>query len=137
MKLYNTGMKTTSLLAVLMYFLCVQAFAAVKEAPVLANEGMLATFGSNRAQAPELISNSHFDFMTMDIANKLGVSRVEMESYNRELDQLNEMMTEVSHELEEMQGPTIEDAMTLWSGLKGAVSSTTLEALHKITKAKK
>lgn len=120
-----------------MYFLCVPAFGAVKEAPRLANEGMFATFGSTRAEVTEVIQGSTFGFMTLDTANKLGISKSEMESYNRELDQLNEMMTEVSHELEVMKGPTIDDAISLWSGLKGAVSTTTLEALHKITKRKK
>jgi hypothetical protein len=129
-------MKTTSLLVLLFYFLCSSAFAAVKEAPLLANQGMFATFGSSRLQVSEVIQNNHFGFMTVDFAKRFGVSKSEMESYNRELDQLNEMMTEVSHELEEMKGPTIDDAISLWSGLKGAVSSTTLEALCKITKGK-
>ncbi len=130
-------MKTNSLLILLFYFLCAPAFGAVKEVPRLANEGIFAAFGSSRIQSSELIQGSTFGFMTGDIARKLGVSRTEMESYNRELDQLNEMMTEVSHELEVMKKPTLEDAVSLWSGLKGAVSSATLEALHKITNGKK
>lgn len=74
--------------------------------------------------------------MTEDIAEKMGISKTQMESYNRELDQLNEMMSEVSHELEGMKKPTIDDAASLWSGLKGAVSTATLEAIKKMTKPK-
>ena len=111
-----------------MFFLCSHSFAAVKGAPALATEGFQATFGS---KPPE-----KFAFMTEDDAKKFGITKSQMESYNRELDQLNEMMSEVSHELEVMKRPTVEDAMSLWSGLKGAVSTATLEAIQKITKAK-
>ena len=121
-------MKTTSVFVLLMFFFSAYSFGAVKGAPALATEGFAATFGS---RPPE-----KFAFITEDTAAEFRISKSQMESYNREIDQLNEMMVEVSHELEVMKKPTIEDAVSLWSGLKGAVSTTTLEAIQKITKGK-
>lgn len=131
------SMKTNSLFVLLFYFLCSSAFGAVKDAPVLANAGMLAAFDSTKIEASELLDGSTFSFMSIETAKNFGITKIEMDSYNRELDQLNEMMTEVSHELEVMKGATLEDAVSLWLGLKGAVSAATLKALHKITKRKK
>lgn len=111
-----------------MFFLCSHSFGAAQGVPDLTTKGFLATFGS---RPPE-----RFAFMTEDNAEKLGISKAQMESYNRELDQLNEMMSEVSHELQVMKRPTIDDAASLWSGLKGAVSTATLEAIKKMTKSK-
>ncbi len=126
-------MKTTSVFVLLMFFFCAHSFAAVKGAPALATEGIFAVFGADRVKSSEVIREK-FTFISEDVAKKLHISKTQMESYNRELDQLNEMMSEVSHELEVMKKPTIEDAVSLWSGLKGAVSTTTLEAIQKITK---
>ncbi len=121
-------MKTNSLLVLIMFFLSSQVFAALPEAPVLASEGIFATFGAHAKKAAFI----KFDFMTKDIASKLGVSKSEMESYNHDLDQLNAMMTEISHELGMMKKPTIDDSVELWSGLKGAVSASTLAAIQKL-----
>lgn len=128
-------MKKTLAVVLLMSLLSAQTHGAVKGAPTLATEGIFAAFGTKNLKSSEVI-REHFEFMTADSAAKFGLSKTQMESYNRELDQLNEMMVEVSHELEEMKKPTIDDAVTLWSGLKGAVSTTTLEAIQKITKGK-
>ncbi len=128
-------MKTNSLLVLLLFFFSAHSFAAMQDAPALASEGIFATFGSGHSKKTELL-NDHFSFMSKDMAVKLGISSVEMESYNRELDQLNVLMDEISHDLEAMKKPTLDDAVSLWSGLKGAVSASTLAAIKKITKGK-
>ncbi|MES2526736.1 MAG: hypothetical protein V4598_06600 [Bdellovibrionota bacterium] len=128
-------MKTNSLLVLLIFLFPAQIFAAVQDAPALASEGIFATFDAGHAKKTEILSEK-FAFMTKDMAAKFGISNLEMESYNRELDQLNAMMIEISHDLEEMKKPTVEDAVSLWSGLKGAVSASTLAAIKKITKGK-
>ncbi len=107
----------------------------MQNAPALASEGIFATFGSGHAKKTEVLSEK-FSFMSKDMAEKLGISKQEMESYNRELDQLNALMDEISHDLEAMKKPTLDDAVGLWSGLKGAVSASTLAAIKKITKGK-
>lgn len=129
-------MKSTSVLVLLMFFFCAQASGAIQGPATLANAGIYAAFDSSPAKSSELIRENKFSPMTMDIAEKIGVSKGQMESYNRDVDLLNAMMSEISSELAAMKRPTLDDAVGLWSGLKGAVSSTTLEALRKITKAK-
>jgi hypothetical protein len=135
-------MKTTSFLAFLIFFLSVPAIGAVKEAPELASFGIFAAFGAPSIRNSELVVSNEethsirFGFMTNDMAKNFGISRSQMESYNRDLDVLNAMVSEISQELGAMKAPTVDDAIGLWSGLKGAVSATTLEALQKITKGK-
>jgi hypothetical protein len=134
-------MKTTSFIVFVLFFLSSQAFGAVKTAPNLAEDGIFAAFGaaphySSVIRASEETHMMRFGYMSDEIAGRLGISKSEMESYNRELDQLNAMMLEVSHELSAMKTPTLDDAAGLWTGLKGAVSSTTLEAIRKITQGK-
>ena len=129
---YHLIMKTNSLLVLLLFFFCTEGFAAVG-ASALAEDGIYATFGSRVHKKSELLDQK-FTFMTKDLAEKFGISKGEMESYNRDLDQLNALMNEISHDLGEMKRPTIDDAVGLWSGLKGAVSVSTLTALKKITR---
>lgn len=125
-----------------MFFFCAHSFAAVKGAPAQAFEGIFATFGSSPVSNPDVfkeVEETHtmsFRFVGPEVARKLGLTKSQMDSYNKDLDQLNSMMNEVSHELAGMNHPTVEDAVSMWAGLKGAVSRHTLEALRKLTKGK-
>lgn len=66
-------------------------------------------------------------------AQKLKMSKSELELFNQEIDQVNAVVEHVSLELSEMENPTKEDSMRIWKDVKDALSPEAFSALQKVT----
>ncbi len=65
-------------------------------------------------------------------AQSKGLTKVEAESFNSEVDQLNIMAAHVDAELSKLEKPTIEASVALWSDLKSNLSTETISAVNKL-----
>lgn len=75
-----------------------------------------------------------YNQMSEEEALKLGLTSVELESYNSEVDQLNYLVAEVSGELARAENPTIDQSVKIWDELKPSLSPNTLSAVTKMWK---
>lgn len=66
-------------------------------------------------------------------ARKAGLSRIELEKFNSEVDQINALAAYVDSELERMEKPTKEDSAALWSEVKDTLSPEAFSGLVKVT----
>ena len=76
------------------------------------------------------VSFSALDEMS---AVSLGVSRLEMQAYNNELDEVNAIRDEVTARLLESGKPTFEMSQAAWSELKAEVSPEAFGVVQKIS----
>ena len=65
-------------------------------------------------------------------AQKLHISALELESYNREIDQVNALASYAAEELAKLHNPTAEDSKMIWQRLQTEVSPETFSTLTKI-----
>lgn len=73
-----------------------------------------------------------FAELSSDQGEKLGLSALEVQTYNEELDQVNALNTEVTELLSSLQNPTEKDSVEAWMNVKDAVSLETFKAMGKI-----
>jgi hypothetical protein len=66
-------------------------------------------------------------------AKKIGISPVELQNFNNEVDQINALAAYVDTELSRMNKPTKEDSAALWSEVKDTLSPEAFSALVKVT----
>ncbi|MGE3608148.1 MAG: hypothetical protein AB7I27_01075 [Bacteriovoracaceae bacterium] len=94
--------------------------------------GLLAVAGVIILDGSE---GQQFAFTKLDSQNaiKLGLSVDEMNSFNSEIDQANFLISEVNHELSQIESPSAQDAAKIWKDLKELVSPETYAVMGKIT----
>lgn len=65
--------------------------------------------------------------------NKLGLTYEEIDSYNREIDQVNALASYVDGRMAELKKPKTEDAKKVWEEVADSVYPETFSAMQKIT----
>ncbi|MBD65993.1 MAG: hypothetical protein CME62_12350 [Halobacteriovoraceae bacterium] len=73
-----------------------------------------------------------YTLMDEKMANKMGVTRDEMNSFNQEIDQANVLLEEVALETETLDNPTAEDVRGIWENYQDFVSPETFSVMEKI-----
>ena len=66
------------------------------------------------------------------MANDMGVTNAEMNSFNMEIDQANILLEEVSIKTQELVEPTPEAVRAIWEEYQEFVSPETFSAMEKI-----
>ena len=66
-------------------------------------------------------------------AENYGVSSVEMQAYNSELDEVNAVRDEVTAKLLQSKNPTMEQSQATWSELKVSISPEAFSVVEKIS----
>lgn len=64
---------------------------------------------------------------------QLGLTSDEIDSYNREIDQVNALASYVDGRMAELKKPTTEDAKKVWEEVSHSVDTETFSAMQKIT----
>lgn len=78
-----------------------------------------------------------FNQISTKTAQKLGVTEVQRQSYNAELDQANYLFEEVSTELGRLERPSATDAKKIWANYESMVSADTFLVMKKISRSNK
>ncbi|MBD65992.1 MAG: hypothetical protein CME62_12345 [Halobacteriovoraceae bacterium] len=73
-----------------------------------------------------------YTLMDKDMANDMGVTNAEMNSFNMEIDQANILLEEVSIKTQELVEPTPEAVRAIWEEYQEFVSLETFSAMEKI-----
>lgn len=74
-----------------------------------------------------------FGPLSMKDAQSLKISKLEVQAFNRELDQINALASYVDHEVAQIKEPTSQDAANVWNDVKSEVSPEAFRALVKVS----